>query len=165
MKTMQHRGFSLIGTQWLNFQLKEAKVRSLACSISHHQRPNKGCHRHMLSSSNLLFRQIETARPVTDSGHSLHNIARIAERELSALEDEVNEILQIPNRSSKDAKHVPDQLPKPRNLTTRLYKLMSLRLRRCFHSKNARKISVPYSLWILVLSHPPRTRLLRRSPR
>ena len=103
MKTMQYRDFSLIGTKWLNFQLKEAKVRSLALSISYHQRPNKGCHRHMLSSSNVLFRQSATSRPVTDSGHSLHNIARIAERGLSALEDEVNEILQAPTIPSEES--------------------------------------------------------------
>ncbi|MCJ1424757.1 hypothetical protein MMC29_002645 [Sticta canariensis] len=57
----------------------------------------------MLSSSNVLFRQFATARPVADSGHHLHKIARIAERGLSALEDEVNEMLQIPAIPSEES--------------------------------------------------------------
>ncbi|MCJ1261998.1 hypothetical protein MMC22_001867 [Lobaria immixta] len=100
---MPRTGFSLMRTQWHNPLFKEAKVGSLAWPINHHQRPNKGYHRPMIPSGNILFRLFATAKPVEDSGRSLHRISQIAEEEFSALEDEVNKILEAPTIPSEES--------------------------------------------------------------
>lgn len=90
-------------TQWHRLLFKEAIVRSLARPINHHKRPNRGYHRPTISSSNVLFRLFSTERPVVDSGRSLQRISQISERGLSALEDEVNKILQAPTIPSEES--------------------------------------------------------------
>lgn len=103
MMIRPHKGPSFIGTQWHHLLLKHGIVCSLARPITHLLRPSNCYHHPMISRGNLFIRFFATATPFADFRHSLHSTSQIAERELLALQDHVNKVLQAPAIPSEES--------------------------------------------------------------